>query len=554
MSPFTHAAAVSPSGPQLMEHGAGPAHLSVGVALTSVAVAVVLVLLCAKKGRKRRDTVLNDTLRSRETSVRSSTNPNVVWDDPLPQKPNTDAAPSRGRSAGTANGVASPAGPRDEKGKKRKKKGGTGSKAVTVSNETFGFGDGNELPNDNTRERKSSSKKSKVQDDDEAFDGFDDADAEDGATVPAWYAGKLSRDICEETVLAASRGDFLVRESSHGDRCVICINIGGKVMNLMVVSKDGKYRFAGKNRDGLEEVVFFLRLKPLNLKNGPCRVAKAAPGLREAQERDRLRRETESYAAVDTYCDVESARKLEFVQGSVPAASAAAESNGELVITAEDLYDAVDMDDFEEEPLYVDMFDANIPSSEWIAREEERHRMAMAGSQRLSNEEFGHLRIQARERAETAARENRRLANIARQKSVIRKAWRKSSAVPELQKSSAIHEEAQSENFFDYQNASLREFGGYQEEEIYDSVPTWFVGKLDRETADKAVKSGGPGTYLVRESSSGDKYIICINWDGHVKNFQIYITGDGYKFSGQTHAELQTLISALQKQGISKNG
>ena len=54
------------------------------------------------------------------------------------------------------------------------------------------------------------------------------------------------------------------------------------------------------------------------------------------------------------------------------------------------------MDDFEEEPLYVDMFDANIPSSEWIAREEERHRMAMAGSQRLSNEEFGHLRIQAR--------------------------------------------------------------------------------------------------------------------------------------------------------------
>lgn len=54
--------------------------------------------------------------------------------------------------------------------------------------------------------------------DEEAFDGFDTVAAEDEAAVPAWYAGKLSRDICEETVLAGSKGDFLVRESSRGDR------------------------------------------------------------------------------------------------------------------------------------------------------------------------------------------------------------------------------------------------------------------------------------------------------------------------------------------------
>ena len=49
-----------------------------------------------------------------------------------------------------------------------------------------------------------------------------------------------------------------------------------------------------------------------------------------------------------------------------------------------------------DEPLYVDMFDANVPSAEWIAREEERHRLEVAGVERLSNEEFGELRIQAR--------------------------------------------------------------------------------------------------------------------------------------------------------------
>ena len=49
-----------------------------------------------------------------------------------------------------------------------------------------------------------------------------------------------------------------------------------------------------------------------------------------------------------------------------------------------------------EEPLYVDMFDANVPSAEWIAREEERHRLEVAWVQRLSNEAFGELRYKAR--------------------------------------------------------------------------------------------------------------------------------------------------------------
>lgn len=70
-------------------------------------------------------------------------------------------------------------------------------------------------------------------------------------------------------------------------------------------------------------------------------------------------------------------------------------------ITADDLYDDATamVDEFEnEEPLYVDMYDANVPSAEWIAREEERHRLEVAGVQRLSNEAFGELRFKARYR------------------------------------------------------------------------------------------------------------------------------------------------------------
>eukprot|EP00038_Savillea_parva_P011136 m.195345 g.195345 ORF g.195345 m.195345 type:complete len:539 (+) comp19460_c0_seq1:468-2084(+) len=391
----------------------------------------------------------------------------------------------------------------------------------------------------------------------------DDPRTGPAAGAPAWYAGKLSRDICEETVLAASRGDFLVRESTRGDRCVVCINIGGKVMNLMVIARDGKYRFAGKYRNSLEDVIFFLRLKPLLLKGGPCRIAKPAQGLQDALIRDRARQgnalgmDSSLHAAQQS---AENARRLEFSQSNPDQAAPQrdSDSHGGHTITADDLYGNARelMDEFDngDEPLYVDMYDANVPSSEWIAREEERHRLEKAGVQRLSNEAFGQLRLQARQRAESAARENKRLSQLAVQKSDVRKAWQKSTIIKKGA-SMQLPADDTHENFFGYQNASLREFGGYEEDEIYDSVPRWFAGKLNRDTCDAAVIKSGNGSYLIRESSSGDRYIVCINHSGTAKNFQIMITDQGrYKFSGNTYANLQELVTFLKRNGITKNG
>jgi hypothetical protein len=92
------------------------------------------------------------------------------------------------------------------------------------------------------------------------------------------------------------------------------------------------------------------------------------------------------------------------------------------------------------------------------------------------------------------------------------------------------------ENFFEYTNASSREFGAsgpssgsaasatgegasygmegggtYDDEDIYDAVPTWFVGQMVRDECDVMVKAAGSGRFLVRESSSGDKYVISVN-------------------------------------------
>ena len=68
----------------------------------------------------------------------------------------------------------------------------------------------------------------------EGEDGFDEFGAEpaapaapSSALIPPWYAGKLSREFCEEAVLKGGVGDFLVRESSKSDRIVICVNDNG---------------------------------------------------------------------------------------------------------------------------------------------------------------------------------------------------------------------------------------------------------------------------------------------------------------------------------------
>jgi len=54
--------------------------------------------------------------------------------------------------------------------------------------------------------------------------------------------------------------------------------------------------------------------------------------------------------------------------------------------------------------------------------------------------------------------------------------------------------------------------------------PIWGF-RLDRQKCEDIIRRAVDGTYVCRESSSGDKYIICLKHGSVVKNFQVYIKG-----------------------------
>lgn len=400
---------------------------------------------------------------------------------------------------------------------------------------------------------------------------------EDDETIPAWYAGKLSRDLCVEAVLASANGDFLIRESSHGDRCVICINDRGSAINLVInVTADRTYRFAGKERESLHDVLFFLRKKPLYAKDGtPVLLGKPAPQATAQEKQQQLDTKNKNASAARA----ERERKLQFMQRKqgLGRQYSTNDERTDMIISLDgnELYTEASMVDgavglgttsypgeteqVEEEPLYVDMSDANVPSYDYIAEREEEERAAQAGRIRVSNEEFGKIKAKARERAATAAAMNREkvLANL-KQKSV-RKHWKQlapnaSAVVPDLPPIPS-KSKSEEENFFEYENASAREFGGYEEEDIYgETVPRWFAPRLARAKCEKIVDAGANGTYLVRESSTGDKYIICVKHNDGIINFQIHVRGAGqFEFSGRKYSNLEDVIAFSQKNGILKN-
>ena len=392
----------------------------------------------------------------------------------------------------------------------------------------------------------------------------------------------------------------------------------GRALNICVnVTRTGKYKFAGRDRDSLADIVYFLRQKPLQSKTGgSLTLGKPAAAKDDAIAKDEAAQRARSHAppiGVDRQAFVAEqamldataeakrqgvlARKAEFARGGGGGGGGHVD-DGELRLSAmvpfaprpppasvppptlvsppqgggDELYDEVELDSSGQpmlgmaaaeemyvgysptakspgasgapEPLYVDMRDANVPSFEWIAREEERHVQAISGasSPRLTNEEFGRLRQQARQRASIAA------AKAQAELDAKDRALRKKAEFIKAQ----VATKEEDENFFEYNNASIREFGA--DEEIYDAVPPWFAGRIDRDACETAIVNGQDGNFLVRESSKGDKFIICLRVGGRPKNFQIHIVNGKYKFSGIEHPTIEAVVTYCQKHGIYKDG
>jgi hypothetical protein len=77
----------------------------------------------------------------------------------------------------------------------------------------------------------------------------------------------------------------------------------------------------------------------------------------------------------------------------------------------------------------------------------------------------------------------------------------------------------------------------------------WYVGSMDRETCKAAVTSGGPGDYLIRNSSDGRKMVVVVagRSPGEVACYQVVPGPDSmYLVSGVPYKHVAEVLSSMR--------
>ena len=96
-----------------------------------------------------------------------------------------------------------------------------------------------------------------------------------------------------------------------------------------------------------------------------------------------------------------------------------------------------------------------------------------------------------------------------------------------------------------------------------ETTASWYVGSMKQSKCDSIVSQAGAGCFLVRESSQGNKFILSVNYQGKVKNFQIVVKKEVgangtptaiYEFSGKKHASLELVVDYTIRHSIHKSG
>lgn len=99
-----------------------------------------------------------------------------------------------------------------------------------------------------------------------------------------WFAGAVSRPVCNKAVLSAVPGSFWVRCSARADNprgYVLCINDYGGASNFQIVAAKDGLVFAGHRYNCVSNLLYALREAPLQSRNRPgalLRLGDPAPG------------------------------------------------------------------------------------------------------------------------------------------------------------------------------------------------------------------------------------------------------------------------------------
>jgi len=90
-------------------------------------------------------------------------------------------------------------------------------------------------------------------------------------------------------------------------------------------------------------------------------------------------------------------------------------------------------------------------------------------------------------------------------------------------------------------------------QQILSNKHLWYHPNVPKKIAEKAVKNGPPGSYVIREDKKGEKMILMINENGEVTSFTIKVAPSTsrpgefkYIFAGKQHTSLHNILGNLK--------
>lgn len=91
----------------------------------------------------------------------------------------------------------------------------------------------------------------------------------DQRNAKVWDAGKIKKSTSDKSVMGASHGSFLIRETMKGDRHVVCVNDHGSLFEMYIRHLPGdRFMFMSREFDKLEDIVKHLQRNALYNKQG----------------------------------------------------------------------------------------------------------------------------------------------------------------------------------------------------------------------------------------------------------------------------------------------
>lgn len=70
----------------------------------------------------------------------------------------------------------------------------------------------------------------------------------------------------------------------------------------------------------------------------------------------------------------------------------------------------------------------------------------------------------------------------------------------------------------------------------------WFVGDMKKEVANRLVLSGPHGTFLVRMSTAGDRYVLTVNDSGSIAPYQVKMQAGKYMWRETSFNDLDSVV------------